>query len=330
MIRLASGPDAGRPTIHGAPDSGRGRLFTGGPGFLRVSGPRPVAGVRFEAMLGTMNVIVSPISKLGELVNRSVGGFGRFTGFAGTTAYWIVTQPSSWTRWRILAPQIYAVGVLSIPVVALTGMFIGMILALEGFAQFAAIGQEDRIGGVINASVTKQIGPVLAAVMVAGRVGGALAAELGTMKVTEQLEALKAMGSDPIRVLVVPRLVACIIMTPILTIYSDILGAWGAWFVVVEIFGVPGADYWYHSAAFVTWWEPVGGLSKSLFFGAAIGLAACYKGFFCRPGAAGVGNAATAAFVSSFIAIIMINLVLAKFLNEFRNLVDPLEASFFF
>ncbi|MEC7352827.1 MAG: ABC transporter permease, partial [Planctomycetota bacterium] len=217
-----------------------------------------------------------------------------------------------------------------IPVVALTGMFIGMILALEGFAQFAAIGQEDRIGGVINASVTKQIGPVLAAVMVAGRVGGALAAELGTMKVTEQLEALKAMGSDPIRVLVVPRLVACIIMTPILTIYSDILGAWGAWFVVVEIFGVPGADYWYHSAAFVTWWEPVGGLSKSLFFGAAIGLAACYKGFFCRPGAAGVGNAATAAFVSSFIAIIMINLVLAKFLNEFRNLVDPLEASFFF
>ncbi|MAJ46848.1 MAG: hypothetical protein CBC35_06015 [Planctomycetes bacterium TMED75] len=277
-----------------------------------------------------MNTLASPITQLGGLCFRAVDGFGRFSGFAGATLYWITTQPSSWLRWRVLAPQIYAVGVLSIPVVALTGMFIGMILALEGFAQFAAIGQEDRIGGVINASVTKQIGPVLAAVMVAGRVGGALAAELGTMKVTEQLDALKAMGSDPIRVLVVPRFVACIIMTPILTIYSDILGAWGAWFVVVKIFEVPGADYWYHSAAFVTWWEPVGGLAKSLFFGGAIGLAACYKGFYCRAGAAGVGKAATAAFVASFIAIIMINLVLAKFLNDFRNLVDPLDATFFF
>jgi phospholipid/cholesterol/gamma-HCH transport system permease protein len=239
-------------------------------------------------------------------------------------------QPSSWLRWRNLAPQLYAVGVLSIPVVALTGMFIGMILALEGFAQFATLGMEDRIGGVINSSVTKQIGPVLAAVMVAGRVGGALAAELGTMKVTEQLDALRAMGSDPIRVLVVPRFVACVIMTPILTIYSDILGSWGAWIVVVRVFDVPSADYWFNTASFVTWWEPVGGLAKSLFFGACIGLAACYKGFYCRPGAAGVGRAATAAFVASFIGIIIINLVLAQFLNSFRNLVDPANSSFFF
>ena len=166
--------------------------------------------------------------------------------------------------------------------------------------------------------------------MVAGRVGGALAAELGTMKVTEQLDALRAMGSDPIRVLVVPRFVACVVMTPILTIYSDILGSWGAWLVVVRIFEVPGADYWYHTANFVTWWEPAGGLAKSLFFGACIGLASCYKGFFCRPGAAGVGRAATSAFVSSFIAIIMINLVLAHFLNTFRMMVDPNENSFFF
>ena len=274
--------------------------------------------------------LVRPISRLGETTFEMIEGFGRFSTFAGATFYWMGKQPSSWLSWRNLAPQLYAVGVMSIPVVALTGMFIGMILALEGFAQFAAIGQEDRIGGVINASVTKQIGPVLAAVMVAGRVGGALAAELGTMKVTEQLDALKAMGSDPIRVLVVPRFVACVLMTPILTIYSDMLGSWGAWFVVVKIFEVPGADYWYHSAAFVTWWEPIGGLGKSIFFGGCIGLAACYKGFFCRAGAAGVGRAATAAFVSSFLAIIMINLVLAKFLNDFRNLVDPLDATFFF
>ncbi len=277
-----------------------------------------------------MNLIALPIIRLGGLVHDGVDGFGRFTRFTGNVLYWIISHPGSWARWRNLAPQLYAVGVLSIPVVAITGMFIGMILALEGFAQFASLGQEDRIGGVINASVTKQIGPVLAAVMLSGRVGGALAAELGTMKVTEQLDALRAMGSDPIRVLVVPRFVACLVMTPILTIYSDILGSWGAWLVVVRIFEVPSADYWFHTANFVTWWEPVGGLAKSLFFGACIGLAACYKGFYCRPGAAGVGRAATAAFVSSFIAIIMINLVLAHFLNTFRQIVDPNETSFFF
>ena len=277
-----------------------------------------------------MNLIAQPIIRLGSLVHDGVDGFGRFTRFTGNVLYWIVSQPSSWMRWRNLAPQLYAVGVLSIPVVAITGMFIGMILALEGFAQFASLGQEDRIGGVINASVTKQIGPVLAAVMLSGRVGGALAAELGTMKVTEQLDALRAMGSDPIRVLVVPRFIACLVMTPILTVYSDILGSWGAWLVVVRIFEVPSADYWFRTANFVTWWEPVGGLAKSVFFGACIGLAACYKGFYCRPGAAGVGRAATAAFVSSFIAIIMINLVLAHFLNTFRQIVDPNETSFFF
>lgn len=290
---------------------------------------RTAKGLRAD-MLDTMNVLALPVIRLGALIHTSVDGFGRFTRFAGATVYWMCVQPSSWLRWRNLLPQIYAVGVLSIPVVAMTGMFIGMILALEGFAQFAALGQEDRIGGVINASVTKQIGPVLAAVMVAGRVGGALAAELGTMKVTEQLDALRAMGSDPIRVLVVPRFVACVIMTPILTIYSDMLGSWGAWVVVVRVFDVPSADYWFHTATFVTWWEPVGGLAKSVFFGACIGLAACYKGFYCRPGAAGVGQAATAAFVASFIAIIIINLVLAQFLNSFRMLVDPANASFFF
>src|SRR5688572_33007877 len=108
-------------------------------------------------------------------------------------------------RWRLLGPQFYSIGVASIPVIAITGAFIGMVLALEGFEQFRSIGQETRLGGVINVSVTKQIGPVLAAVMVAGRVGCALAAELGTMKVTEQLDALRAMAADPIPYLVVPR-----------------------------------------------------------------------------------------------------------------------------
>ena len=253
----------------------------------------------------------------------AIEGFGRFTAFACQTFSLILRQPGSWLRWRLIGPQLYAVGVASIPVVAITGAFIGMILALEGYYQFAAIGQENLMGGIINASVTRQIGPVLAAVMVAGRVGGALAAEIGSMRVTEQLDAMRAMAADPIRILVVPRVVACTVMTPLLTLYSDLLGSCGAWFVTVKIHGVTSTDYWHYTAAYVQWWDPANGLVKSIFFGLGIGLIACWKGFTCRAGASGVGRASTAAFVSSFIAIIALNLVLAELLNTLQFQIDP-------
>ncbi|MFO0873232.1 MAG: ABC transporter permease [Phycisphaerales bacterium] len=262
-----------------------------------------------------MVALLRPFTRIGESIIRSVDEFGRFVQFALTTFYWIFAHPTKWLRPRLLFPQFFAVGVASVPVVAITGAFIGMILALEGYVQFSAIGLQDRLGGVINVSVTKQIGPVLAAVMVAGRVGGALAAELGTMRVTEQLDAMRAMASDPVPYLVVPRFIACLVMTPILTVYSDMLGVWGGWLVTVKFYNVPAVDYWAFTASFLTWWEPTTGVIKSLFFGASIGLIACYKGFNCGSGAAGVGRAATESFVSSFLAIIVINLVLAKFLN---------------
>ena len=143
------------------------------------------------------------------------------------------------------------------------------------------------------------------------------------MRVTEQLDAMRAMGADPMQQLVVPRVLACTIMTPILTMYSNMLGSLGAWLVTVKVFGVSGTDYWYWTAQFVSWREPMGGLFKSVFFGAAIGVVSCYKGFHCRPGAAGVGQAATASFVASFMAIVMLNLVLAQFLNTFIRWLYP-------
>lgn len=256
-----------------------------------------------------------PISQLGLTISLAILEVGRFTTFTLSAIYWLLTRPSRWCRPRLLVPQLYAVGVASIPVVAMTGAFIGMVLALEGFEQFEAIGQEGRLGGIINVSVVKQIGPVLAAVMVAGRVGGALAAELGTMRVTEQLDAMRAMAADPIPYLVVPRVVACILMTPVLTIYSDLLGVWGGWLITVKVYGVSAYEYWDFTAYFVNWWEPTSGLIKSVCFGTAIGLIACYKGFSCSAGAAGVGRAATESFVTSFLAIIVINLLLARVLN---------------
>jgi len=265
--------------------------------------------------------LLASVARLGARISDHTQEFGRFFQFALLTLWWLFAHPRKWLRPSLLMPQFFAIGVASIPVVAITGAFIGMILALEGYPQFRAIGVEERLGGVINISVTKQIGPVLAAVMVAGRVGCALAAELGTMRVTEQLDAMRAMASDPIPYLVVPRFIACLVMTPLLTIYSSLLGVWGGWLVTVVFFGVPSSEYWSFTAIFLGWWEPFTGLAKSLFFGASIGLIACYKGFHCGSGAAGVGRAATESFVASFLAIIAINLVLAKLLNDLGDIL---------
>jgi phospholipid/cholesterol/gamma-HCH transport system permease protein len=263
------------------------------------------------------------LSRFGHSTLFVLDGLGRFTVFSLTALRTIVFEPMSWMRWSHIAPQLYSVGAASVLVVAITGAFIGMILALEGYDQFAALGQEQQIGGVINAAVTKQIGPVLAAVMLAGRVGGSLAAELGSMRVTEQLDAMRAMAADPIRTLVAPRVVACVLMTPLLTIYSDIVGSLGAWAIVTGYFGVTNADYWHYTAQFVSSWDPLTGVLKSIAFGLAIGLISCYKGFTCSGGASGVGRAATDSFVASFLTIIMINLVLARFIGTLQHLLDP-------
>ena len=191
-----------------------------------------------------MQVVTAAVSQIGLAVALWVSEFGRFTTFTGSTLYWLLFRPDRWFKTRLVIPQLYAVGVASIPVVAITGAFIGMVLSLEGYEQFRAMGQEGRLGSVINVSVVKQIGPVLAAVMVAGRVGGALTAELGTMRVTEQLDSMRAMAADPIPHLVVPRFLACVIMTPLLTVYSDLLGVWGGWFVTVKLYGVPAHEHW--------------------------------------------------------------------------------------
>jgi phospholipid/cholesterol/gamma-HCH transport system permease protein len=263
------------------------------------------------------------ISQVGMSFGLVLDGLGQFALFSLNALRIAVTDPGSWMRWRHIGQPLFAVGAASVAVVAVTGAFIGMILALEGFDQFAALGQEQQMGGVINSAVTKQIGPVLAATMLAGRVGGSLAAELGSMRVTEQLDAMRAMSADPVRTLVVPRVVACVLMTPLLTIYSDIVGSLGAWLIVTKFHGVTNTDYWHYTAQFVPYWDPMAGVAKSVFFGLAIGLIGCYKGFHCEGGATGVGRASTESFVASFLAIIMINLVLAEFFGSLQKWIDP-------
>jgi len=254
--------------------------------------------------------------------------FGEFLVFGLRAVAWIVRDMFSPQAWRLLLPQLYEVGWRSLPVILVTGSFVGMVIAVQSLEQFRAVGLEDRLGSIVNLSVVRELGPVLAGMMLAGRIGGALTAELGTMNVTEQIDALRSMGVDPIRYLVAPRLFACIVLTPMLTLYADFTGALGGWFVCVIQGGVDSGPYQAYTAEVVENFDLFSGLLKSLFFGAAIGAISCYKGFYCKPGAEGVGRACTAAFVASFVSILIMDYVLAVILQSvsiylwgFRSLI---------
>ena len=205
---------------------------------------------------------------------------------------------------------------LSLPVVALTGTFIGMVLAVQSYMQFRQLDMETRLGAVINMSIVRELGPVLAATMLAGRVGSAMAAELGTMRVTEQIDALTSMGANPIQYLVVPRFLGCLLLIPALTIMADFMGVAGAYFYATWLLGIDKHFYLENSQRFVGAFDLFAGVFKSLFFGAAMSLISCHRGFNCDPGAEGVGRAATSAFVYSFVAILMLDLILAVGLDS--------------
>jgi phospholipid/cholesterol/gamma-HCH transport system permease protein len=256
------------------------------------------------------------IEYLGQRVVWRLDAFGDFCRFCGTSLSWLFEGTAlRWKNLRLLAPQMYAIGTLSIPVVMITGTFIGMVLAVQTVMQFKAIGREAAMGSIVNLSVLRELGPVLAGVMLAGRVGGGLTAELGTMRVTEQIDALRAMGSDPHRVLVVPRFLACVLLIPALVLYADFMGILGGYVISVYVYNVNAADFWDTASRSVEYFDVFYGPIKSVFFGMAISLICCYKGFRSAPGAAGVGKACTEAFVASAMVIIGMDFFLGMFLN---------------
>ncbi|MCP4455537.1 MAG: ABC transporter permease [Planctomycetes bacterium] len=211
----------------------------------------------------------------------------------------------------LVAAQVNAIGVRSVPVIMVTGAFVGMTLAVQAYDQLAGVGLEEHLGVLINLSVVKELGPVLAAVMLAGRIGGALTAELGTMNVTEQIDAIRSMGTDPVRYLVVPRVMACLLLTPVLIVYADLLGVLGGAMVSFAHLGINARAYWDFSANGVEMWDVGIGVLKGVFFGGAIATVSCYKGFTCKEGAQGVGQACTEAFVLSFVSILALDFGLA-------------------
>jgi phospholipid/cholesterol/gamma-HCH transport system permease protein len=215
------------------------------------------------------------------------------------------------------------IGTGSLGVVAVTGLFIGMVLAVQAYSQFHQIGMDTSLGAVIHLSVIRELGPVLTAVMLAGRVGSAMAAQLGTMNVTEQLDALACLGVDPVRYLVTPRFVACVLMIPLLAVIANIMGLAGSTAICLHVFGIDSHHYWEHAREYVCLWDLFDGLVKVTIFGAALSLIACHRGFHCRPGAEGVGRAATEAFVLAFIAILALDFVLGLVSNALHMLIFP-------
>lgn len=252
---------------------------------------------------------------------------------AGSIAYF-AWQTISWLLFRrpkksTLLPIFYQVGVLSLPVVALTGTFIGMVLAVQTFYHFRQLNMETELGAVINMSLARELGPVLAATMLAGRVGSAMAAELGTMRVTEQIDALASMGANPIQYLVVPRFLAFVLLIPALTVMAIFMGVVGGYFYSVVILGIDKHHYLYNTQEFVDSYDLFTGVFKSFFFGIGISLVSCYQGFHCRAGAEGVGKAATSAFVHSFVLILGLDLLLGITLDSIFYVLWPQGSSLF-
>jgi phospholipid/cholesterol/gamma-HCH transport system permease protein len=265
-----------------------------------------------------LNTDPTPIHTVGRLVSNFIIAIGDLTRFLFLTLGGLMGQLP---RSRVLWPVMYEVGVRSVPVIAVTGLFIGMVLAVQTYDTLRMYRLESRIGSVINVSLVKELGPVLAATMLAGRVGCAMAAEIGTMRVTEQIDALKALGANPISYLVVPRFLACFWLIPALTLIADGLGMFGGWVVSVQMLGVSDHFFWLYSQQFITAFDVISGVMKSMFFGAAISIIACHRGFHCGSGAEGVGRAATDSFVCSFIAILVLDLALVILLNNVYRLL---------
>ncbi len=210
--------------------------------------------------------------------------------------------------------QMEFVGVQSLFVVVLTGAFTGMVLALQGFNALKRLGAESMVGPTVAMSMARELGPVLTALMVTGRAGSAMATELGTMKVTEQIDALDTMAVNPVKYLVVPRLIAGICMFPVLTIITDFVGVIGGYLVGVRLLGINSGVYIGRTLDFVRVDDILSGLSKSVVFGLIATLIACYNGFRTTGGAEGVGRAATSSVVMGSVTILVADYILSSFM----------------
>jgi phospholipid/cholesterol/gamma-HCH transport system permease protein len=220
-------------------------------------------------------------------------------------------------RWRLIIRQIYLVGVQSQSVILVTGAFLGAVFAAQIQFQFGPLGMNSAVGPVVSVAMCRELGPVVCALMLAGRVGAAMAAELSTMKITEQIDALRALAVYPVEYLVVPRFLALLISMPILVAMAVAIGIGAGYFVAVDILGVDGVYYIFYTEKFTLVKDVWIGLIKSFFFALIIVLVSCNKGLNCSHGAEGVGRATTEAVVNSSLIVLICNFFFTFLLNMF-------------
>ena len=211
----------------------------------------------------------------------------------------------------LLVRQLYTVGVLSLAIVVVSGLFIGMVLALQGYSILSDFGSESAIGQMIALTLLRELGPVVTALLFAGRAGSALTAEIGLMKATEQLSSMEMMGVDPLRRVIAPRLWAGFISMPVLALIFSVVGIWGGMLVGVQWLGVFEGSYWGNMQASVAFLDDVvNGLVKSLVFGFVCTWIAVYQGYDCVPTSAGISSATTRTVVYSSLAVLGLDFVL--------------------
>jgi phospholipid/cholesterol/gamma-HCH transport system permease protein len=254
------------------------------------------------------------LAPIGRAVLALAAAAGRLSLFALAALSHCVRPP---VYPRLILRQMAEIGYYSLPVVGLTAIFTGMVLALQSHSGFARFNAESAVATVVVLSITRELGPVLAGLMVAGRVGAAIAAELGTMRVTEQIDALGTLSTNPFKYLIVPRLVAATVMLPALVVVADIIGVMGGYLVGVYRLDFNAANYLKLTWQYLEALDVISGLVKAAAFGFIVALMGCYHGFHSKGGAQGVGAATTNAVVSASVLILAANyLITAAFFGS--------------
>jgi phospholipid/cholesterol/gamma-HCH transport system permease protein len=248
-----------------------------------------------------------------KVLSDGLAGLGRLALLAREV---VVAILSGKTCWQDLLYQFYFVGVRSQPVVLITGAFTGMVMCAQTYFQFHKVTMDTATMAVVSVSMCSELGPVLTGLMVAGRVGAALAAELGTMRVTEQIDALRTLATHPVDYLVVPRFLATTLAMPLLAALSISIGIAAGWAVAVYYLHIDRTYVWHNMLRYTIPAHVLTGLIKAVIYGAMIGLISCHKGLCCRDGAEGVGRATTEAVVVSSITILVSNFFLTLALSQ--------------
>jgi phospholipid/cholesterol/gamma-HCH transport system permease protein len=256
-----------------------------------------------------VNAILDLVAVVGRGAIRACCIAGALVLFAADGLSHLLRPPF---YWRMFSRALLEIGYFSLPVVALTAIFTGMVLALQSYTGFARFSAEGAVANVVVLSITRELGPVLAGLIVAGRSGAAMAAEIGTMRVTDQIDALGTLSTNPMKYLIAPRLAAGTIALPLLVVVADVLGVMGGFIVSTLKLGFNATTYLHNTLDFVRPMDVMSGLVKAAVFGFLIALMGCYQGYNSRGGAEGVGAATTAAVVSASIVILVFDYMLTE------------------